>query len=50
MNKHPDDEQFTDDELREMEAGLAMINAHRHVFADAEQSVTITAFTMSRCR
>jgi hypothetical protein len=31
MNKHPDDEQFTDDELREMEAALHLIHAQRHV-------------------
>lgn len=34
-HKHPDDEPFTDDELREMEAALHLVHAQRHALDGA---------------
>jgi hypothetical protein len=37
MSKHPDDEAFTDDELREMEAAMHLITAQRHEHDGADE-------------
>jgi hypothetical protein len=37
-HKHPDDEPFSDDELRHMEAGLALIEAQHHALAEGKEA------------